>query len=522
MTLHGLPSADRCRERLRMLLLQFERYGLESEPDFISAPPAELAAVRSARIELLRMMREDQRIRSLEALGEHEVQTLLLEVVRLCVRGRLQAYLSEVDVPYPIYNFFAGFDENADGPWDSAVARPAPFRTPTSSTLMGMPLGYPIGVPASGLTANARWISYFAQRGFNVLTFKTVRSREHGPHAWPHWVFVEDVDPWESLDEVTEVNGDLSVWPKDLARFSTANSFGVPSPAPHVWQEEVERSLMALGDGQLLIVSVMGSADHYHGKELVADFVRVAKLAEATGVRAVELNLSCPNTPPPSPGDPEPDEPDEPEPDEPTDPIVPQAKMAPPICMDPEMSRRIVADVREALRPETRLVAKLGYLPPHILEDVVSGIGPHVDAVSGINTVQATIRDSHGGTTPFIGTADDPEFPRGAAGVSGAAILDLGIDFATRVSKYGNDIGFDVIAMGGVMSIDDVGRYLSVGAAAVQSATGACLYPELAADAALRLPVAAPRKRRRGTAHRLASLVTSGGYSLLGGTEGAR
>jgi dihydroorotate dehydrogenase len=500
------PADNRSRLQctIERLLEQFQRFGLSIHvPEYIATddgPPASFVADSRAR--LLKLLSDDH-LSVLGSLGESELEGLLLEFIRLCIEGRLHQYLAEAQIPYPIYNFFAGFQANSAGPWDLTRARPG-SGTPVAWELMGLPVRYPLGVPASGLTANARWVGYFARRGFNVLTYKTVRSRRTDPHRYPHWVFIEDSDPWQSWDDVGPVHGDLTTWPKDLARFSTANSFGVPSAHPDEWRPDVESALANLGDGQLLIVSVMGCADDEEGVDQISDFVHVALLAEATGARVVELNLSCPNTARQTgPG------------------------MDRPVCEDPDAAAQIVGAVRAGLRySTTRLVAKLSYLQPEVLEAVVSAIGHEVDGIAGINTVQVPITSNSTGRTPFIGTAVDLDRERDQAGVSGTRILDLGLDFVRRLVALRAGHRFDILGMGGVTTVDDVFAYQEAGATAVQTATGACLHPELPAEVAGRLslsdcrPDEVPRPEaseghRSSALGKLGRALSTGGLSLI-------
>ncbi len=475
-------------------------------PELLQLDEQGMGAVRHARGRLVEIISDDPRLAAIESLGLGELESLLLDMIRLCVEGRMHAFLGDIDVPYPVYNFFAGFDENSLGPWDGASGT-AEVTSPIAWELMGIPVRMPIGVPASGLTANSKWIRYFSRRGFNILTYKTVRSVETPPHRYPHWVFVGDGDPWLSLDDVTRVRGDLSVWPKDLERFSTANSFGVPSPDPEIWKKDVERSLKDLSDGQLLILSVMGSSEHYAGQDMVDDFVRVALLGAETGVLALEINLSCPNT-------------------------VRAGKpgMGPPICSDPETSGRIIRAVREAVGPEMKLVAKLSCLEPAALRAVVAVIGEEVDAISAINTVQAPISRTDSDESPFVGTAEEPDREREAAGVSGSLIRELGLSTVASLRKLKQELtlDFDIIGMGGVTTVDDVDEYVSRGATAVQTATGACLYPELPQmlskssstwqDLSVTLgpdELSRPAGGGRPTLGRIGRALSSGGLSLV-------
>lgn len=421
---------------------------------------ARAPAIREARVTLLQLLREYYR-RTVELPDDDSILNLRATISRLCVEANLQHLLTAAGIPHPVYNFSASFDENVAGPRGASSSAAIP--TPARWRLMDIAVRLPIGVPASGLTLNAPWVRYYASQGFNILTYKTVRSIERPPHRHPQWIFVEDIEPpWQTLGDVAEgVRGDLRTWPRSFARFSTANSFGVPSPPPSEWQRDVADSLGVLSEGQLLIVSVMGTSDERDtSRHLIDDFVKVAQLAESAGAPAIELNLSCPNR------------------------IRPGAdtRVDPPLSFDPVAVRQVVQSVREGLRNRsTKLVAKLSYLAGDTLYDVIDAVALFIDAVSGINTIQAPIATPDGRSTPFIGTAHDPEKERTFAGVSGSAIRTLGLDFVSRVAKYRDSTkaNFDIIGIGGVASAADAARYWEAGADAVQSATGACVFPWL-------------------------------------------
>jgi dihydroorotate dehydrogenase len=415
-----------------------------------------------ARAQLLTLLTESSQIERLDQLDDDEATALLNELTRLCAMGELQMLLSLDEITHrPVYNLYASFDQNRR-PWDR-VSEMSGIASPIGWTCLGIPVRFPIGVPASGLTSSAEWIGYYASHGFNVLTYKTVRSKAYEPHPFPNWIFLEDEDtPWAVDDVKAEVIGSLHTWPRNPGSFSMANSFGVPSPDSRVWQADVHDSLDLLAEGQLLIVSVIGYWEEHGGSALVSDFVRVAQLAEQTGVPAVELNLSCPNTM-----------------DSDT------AEMRRPICEDPTATKQIVEGVRGGLRKDTKLVAKLSYLPARKLEELIELIGGSVDGVSGINTFQTTVRRPDG-EYAFTGTHESPDRPRQQAGVSGVAIRSRGLDFVRNLALIRSklNLGFDIIGMGGVMNADDVHDYRHAGAAAVQSATAAAFNPGLAIEAA--------------------------------------
>lgn len=385
---------------------------------------------------------------------------VLQDIVRLCIRGQLQPLLAAYKIPHPSYNYFEGFTQNVHGPWDR-LPRTSQAPTPALWSVLGFEVGFPLGIPASVLTATERWIDYYARCGFNILTYKTVRSIEAGweAHPSPNWIFLNNLNqpliPGEPLPVAV---GDQFAWPDDPNAFSTANSFGVPSFPPQVWQKDVVAALERLRSDQLLIVSVMGTYERYQGEELVQDFVRVARLAEETGAHVLELNLSCPNT---------------------IDPETGAVKKGL-ICEQPATTMRIVQEVRDALSKDTKLVIKLGAMSKELLEQVVIPVSEGIDAVSGINTIQMQVKKPDGDPA-FVGTPSDPKAPRNLAGVSGVAIRKYGLQFVRDLAdiRRENHLRFDIIGMGGVMNAADVDLYQRAGANAVQTATAAFFNPAL-------------------------------------------
>jgi dihydroorotate dehydrogenase len=213
---------------------------------------------------------------------------------------------------------------------------------------------------------------------------------------------------------------------------------------------DLERSLAAVDDDQLLLVSVMGEADAATG--LVEDFARTARLAEEAGATVVELNLSCPNTLDRS-----------------------ASGVKPPLCLDADATVAVVEGVRRALDDRTGLVAKLSWLDEPRLAALVPRLAPLVDGVAGINTLQSRVLRSDG----------EPTFPgRELAGLSGAAVRDSALDFTRRLVALRELAGrrFDVLAMGGVTDPASFQALFALGADAVQSASGAFANPFLARD----------------------------------------
>jgi dihydroorotate dehydrogenase len=396
---------------------------------------------------------------------------LLHELIRLCVRGRLQLLLAAYRIPHPSYNYFEDFEENTKGPWDSPP-RAWQASTPALWSVLGFDIGFPIGIPASALTASPRWIDYYARCGFNILTYKTVRSKTWLAHPNPNWIFLNELDtPLTPGEPLPVAVGDQFVWPGNPKAFSMANSFGVPSSDPRTWQKDVGEALQRLRSDQLLIVSVVGMYEEYQGEELAADFAQVAKLVEEIGASAIELNLSCPNS---------------------FDPVTKKIREDL-ICESPETTARIVRKVRDRLQKNTKLVIKIGHMRRELLEQVVVPLASEIDGVSGINTLQMEVRKADG-SPAFIGTVEDPTMPRTRAGVSGVAIREYGLQFVRWLAeiRYQYNLNFDIIGMGGVMNAEDVSAYQRAGANAVQTATAAFFNPALPQQVNYRLLGSAP------------------------------
>jgi dihydroorotate dehydrogenase len=361
----------------------------------------------------------------------------------------------------PLYDYTLSYEENRENaPAESQRLDLEPAQG-AGRTLFGMPIGYPIGIPASPLTVNARWIRACAGLGFNVLTYKTVRSRPRRAFPAPNWEFLPALDRPLPVEDIKRVREAPSVeQPENPHAYSMANSFGIPSLSVETWQADVAKALEELRRDQILIVSVVGEYEELEGEDLIDDFVEVARLAEEAGAPIVEVNLSCPNTISDS-----------------------ESSMRRPICETPDDAKLIVERVRNALRPETKLVAKLSYLRKEILADVVSGIAPHVDGIAGINTLQVLLED-RGGEPIFKGTLKDSESPRREGGLSGIAIRDFALSFVRSLAELRREGGwsFEIIGMGGVMDAHDVRALMASGADAVQAATAASNNPGLPAE----------------------------------------
>jgi len=380
------------------------------------------------------------------------------DVVKIFKRRRLEPALSFHRLPYPHYPI--GEQQGTDGVtapgvmmWDPA---PVPEASPRAWKVLGYEVGFPIGIPSCELTRDADWVESYARKGFHVLTYRTVRNTPKPGSAYD-WVYVEGIaEPWTSVPDphaaVRHAEGSL---PPDWRRTSTATSY--VAPCEESWEADVakaRRRLKALGGGHLLIVSVTDSVpkDEKSIETLSADFVEVALKAERAGAQAVECYLARAT-------------------------IKDDTGELKPCERSVETSIAIVEAVRSVLDTKTRLLIKLSAdLAPESLEMIVVDLARRglIDGVSGISPIEVE----------RVTTGDDDHtlWEQHRSGVAGYALRHLSQRFVERLAalRERESLEFDIIAMGGVMTAEDVALYLRLGASAVQTATAAVLDPSLA------------------------------------------
>jgi len=170
--------------------------------------------------------------------------------------------------------------------------------------------------------------------------------------------------------------------------------------------------------------------------ETVEEYAEVARIvSSASGMSAVELNISCPNT----------------------------ARGGLVFGCDPEGTRRVVSAVRAAC--SLPLIVKLS---PNVT-DIVAIARVAVDAGADILSLVNT----------FLGMAVDlerrrPVLANGVGGVSGPAIKPQALYMVHRVCAA---MKVPVIGIGGIMTARDALEFLLVGARAIQVGTANFLDP---------------------------------------------
>ncbi|MFQ5730486.1 MAG: dihydroorotate dehydrogenase [Planctomycetaceae bacterium] len=166
-----------------------------------------------------------------------------------------------------------------------------------------------------------------------------------------------------------------------------------------------------------------------------------ARLAEFSGIAALELNVSCPNV---------------------TGGVD--------FGINPELTAEVVRRVRAACG--LAVIAKLTPNVTSIVPIAQAAAEAGADAVSLINTFQGMAVDWRN-RKPVLGA--------GLGGLSGPAIKPLALRIVWQVAQA---VDVPIIGIGGIESIDDVMEYLVTGATAIQIGTANFYNPSLAGQLA--------------------------------------
>lgn len=170
------------------------------------------------------------------------------------------------------------------------------------------------------------------------------------------------------------------------------------------------------------------------------DYIRLAQIAQDNNIKAVELNVSCPNV-----------------------------KCG---CIEFGVNKQALYELVLMVRENYNgcLIVKLS---PNVTsaEDIaIAAQSAGADAVSAINTVRGM-----GVKLAYI----NGEFKKTsvAGGLSGKCIKPIALSFIDRICKV---IDIPIIGMGGIYTLQDVLEFFSVGAKAVQIGTANFTHPDVA------------------------------------------
>ncbi len=309
---------------------------------------------------------------------------------------------------------------------------------------LGIPVRSRIGISA-GILLNSRWIRVYARLGFDILTYKTVRSSARACYALPNWTYLSDGGPGIAAED--RVLRPRRGRPGDWSRVTSAVSFGMPSMSPAVWTRDVRRARASLPPGRVLVVSVVASVKPGDGEaKLVEDFAGLAEAAREAGAHVVEANLSCPNV------------------------TTPEGC----VYHHPALARRVLAEMKRRAGG-IPLLAKAGYFPQERgLRAFLRAIEGAAEGVLLINGLSRRVTDRRG--RAIFGPG------REVCAVIGRGIAACGlrnVEQAVRIIRT-DGLSLKVLAVGGVLSPEDAAPYFDAGALAVLMG-GAPMYDPLLA-----------------------------------------
>ncbi len=347
-------------------------------------------------------------------------------------------------IKYNVYDVNKSYEENyAHGPFFEGNVPERTLNEKQKIKLWDFELNSPIGIPAGPLL-NSNWIKFYADMGFDIPVYKTVRSTNQPCHPAPNCVYV---DPENQIALGTKPDLITTSQPKNLENLTITNSLGVPSKEPKEWMEDVEIANKSLKDGQVMILSFMGT-NGAEGRELIEDYAYTASMAKEAGGKILETNYSCPN-------------------------LCGGREGA--IYQDPETSSAISKAIREAIGPNVPFMIKIGNLPYPQLKAVVEANLPYVDGIAGINTMPGNVRKPDGEQAL-------PGKGRLSSGICGAKIKEVSQNFVENMAKIKTELNgdFAICGVGGIMSAEDFQERLNSGADIAMSATAIMWDPFLA------------------------------------------
>lgn len=346
----------------------------------------------------------------------------------------------------PIYDIEKSYQENLEkGPFFEGVF-PERIFPPKNEWVdfLGVKVASRLGVPAGPLL-NANWVIFAAYMGFDIVTYKTIRSRFHPAHPLPNMIYV-DTHGALHKERYGELLQQAGTPPKNMAELAVTNSFGIPSQDHDYLIADIERANAALHPGQVMIVSVVGTPRP--NEDFFEDFALAASLALEGGAKIIEADFSCPNV----------------------------ASLEGSLFSNPEAVYEISKRIKKVIG-SIPLVIKVGVIDEiEVLAEVMRAAArAGVGAICGINTISMQVINAAG--KPALGEN------RMRAGVCGAPIREVALDFLrmARSVNTSEKLGLTIMGTGGVILPEHFDLFFKAGADIAMSAAGMMWDPYLAA-----------------------------------------
>ncbi|MEZ6121498.1 MAG: hypothetical protein R3C28_33755, partial [Pirellulaceae bacterium] len=301
-------------------------------------------------------------------------------------------------------------------------------------SICGLRVASPLGI-AAGPLLNGDWLLYYAGLGFDILTYKTVRSGFRTCYAAPNLQPV-------AVDQMT--GSEESVSADETMRGTWAVSFGMPSQDPEVWRTDVARIRRQLPADKLLCVSVVGTMQpNWTIDNLADDYARCAAWAVQSGADMVEANFSCPNV----------------------------TSCDGQLYQNPSDAGKVAARIREYVG-DIPVILKVGYLPDPVQQHaLLQAVAESASAIATTNGIAAQVTNQNG--MMWQGER------RGICG-DGIRSESLRQVASMRNIIQRHNLPIELVGIGGIQNHKHVQQYLAAGASTVQLATQAMLDPTVA------------------------------------------
>ncbi|MFG0249145.1 MAG: dihydroorotate dehydrogenase [Phycisphaeraceae bacterium JB051] len=209
------------------------------------------------------------------------------------------------------------------------------------------------------------------------------------------------------------------------------NAIGLANVGLDAFVKDKLPQLIAMREkGPRIVVNVAGHS--------IEDYITAAgTIAQNNSVDAIELNVSCPNV---------------------GDGLV--------FGTDPTMLKKVVAEVRAAMRTDCKLIVKLSPNVGDITKTAGAAVDGGTDILSMINTYTALAIDVN---------KRRPRIANGTGGLSGPAVRPLAVYLTSRVYReVAKKAGVPIIGMGGIQYWQDAAEFLIAGATGL--AVGTALF----------------------------------------------
>lgn len=301
---------------------------------------------------------------------------------------------------------------------------------------------------------NEKYMKAASKDGFEVITWKTFRTSHRLAHAsnnkylWHNIVFI----PTKQIDE--KAIWTKIIWSLDykwkIEDISITNSFGMPSDTIPEWINSITSlEKYAKEKNKQVITSVVWTPkQNWTIEDLALDYAFLARTAEFTWSKIIELNFSCPN--------------------------VKWGEWS--IYKDIDNSLIIAKNTRKMLHnSDTKLLIKMWYASKDYYKDFIVELAQYIDWIVAINTVPMQIVDKD----------DNQALPWWITSwTCGKSILDMAVKAVSNLRESRDELWdkaqhVKIIGCGWVMDAEWFIRHIDAGAEFVMCATAALFNPEL-------------------------------------------